>query len=163
MPKIECSIKIKGDQSAIYDLTQNYNLRLLWDPFLKKAELLNGATQAAVGVRAWCVSKNGLGMETEYITLSPPDLTAIKMTRGPKIIKSFAGSWRFRKVADGLTQVIFRYHFNSAPAWLRHFLNPFMIMIFRRDMVKRLNALKLFVENEMNIENSKKHRNTVRL
>jgi len=136
MPTVESSIEIRGNQSAVFELTQNYDLRLLWDPFLKEAKLLNGATKAAVGVRVWCLSKNGLGMETEYVKVSPPNLAAIKMTRGPAILNSFAGSWRFRQVADGATQVIFRYHFRAAPDWLRYLLDPIMLLIFRRDTIK---------------------------
>jgi hypothetical protein len=65
MPTFEHSLLIHGDRAALFALTQDYQRRLTWDPFLSEARLLGGAVRAAVGVRAWCVAWHGLGMETE--------------------------------------------------------------------------------------------------
>src|SRR5215468_7924258 len=97
--KLEHSILIAASPDELFALTQDYARRLEWDPFLKSAELLGGATAAAVGVRAYCVAHNGLGMETEYVSFNPPRACAVKMTKGPRLIESFAGSWRFEEVA----------------------------------------------------------------
>jgi hypothetical protein len=99
-----------------------------------------------VGVRAYCVAKNGLGMETEYITFNPPKGTAIKMTKGPLIFSSFAGSWRFQEIAPGRTLVIFRYHVAAAPRWLSFVFDPIMRVIFLHEVDKRLKGLKQTVE-----------------
>lgn len=104
-------ITINEAQQAIFDYTQNYNSRLDWDTFLKRAELIEGATKADKGVKAYCVARNGLGMETEYITFSRPKVTAIKMTKGPFLFKSFLGSWTFKEIDRYKTEVIFLYSF----------------------------------------------------
>ena len=70
----------------LFRLTQDYDHRLDWDPFLKEARLVGGAQTAGIGVRAWCVAKSGLGMETEYVSFNPPKTVAVKMTKGPAII-----------------------------------------------------------------------------
>jgi hypothetical protein len=54
-----------------FDYTQDYERRLAWDTFLKKAQLIAGAQTAGVGVKAYCVSKYGLGMTTGKILTEP--------------------------------------------------------------------------------------------
>ena len=94
-----------------FDYTQDYGNRLSWDTFLKRAELMHGANSAGVGVKAYCVSRNGLGMVTEYVSFNPPKATAIKMTKGPFMFKDFLGSWTFKDAGNSTTEVIFLYSF----------------------------------------------------
>ena len=140
------SVLILASPTELFALTQDYARRLQWDPFLKSAELLDGATTAAVGVRAYCVAHNGMGMETEYVSFNPPRTCAVKMTRGPRLIESFAGSWRFEEVAPSQTRVGFCYHLRASPVCLSWLLTPIVAWVFARDMRKRLAALKEFVE-----------------
>jgi ribosome-associated toxin RatA of RatAB toxin-antitoxin module len=141
------SIVIAASPEELFSLSQDYQRRLEWDPFLKSAELMGGATEAGVGVRAWCVAHSGLGMETEYVSFHPPRTCAVKMTRGPRLIRSFAGSWRFEKLSDTETRVSFRYNLQAQPRWLAWLLGPIMRWIFARDTRKRLAALKRAVES----------------
>ena len=108
--KITSSIRIKSLPSAVFDYTQDYSKRLAWDTFLKEATLVD-ASCAAKGTKAWCVSKQGLGMETEYVSYQPPKVTTIKMTKGPFMFKSFAGSWQFEPNEEQGTEVTFTYSF----------------------------------------------------
>lgn len=105
------TIIIGAKQEQVFDFTQDYNNRLMWDTFLKKADLIEGATTADKGVKAYCVAKNGLGMITEYVTFNRPKVTAIKMTKGPFMFKSFLGSWTFKELSSDKTEVIFLYSF----------------------------------------------------
>ena len=102
---------IKCSPELAFDYTQDYSQRLIWDTFLKKADLTEGAIHAGKGVKAYCVAKNGLGMVTEYVSFNRPKATAIKMTKGPFMFKSFLGSWNFKEIHTGLTEVIFLYSF----------------------------------------------------
>ncbi len=135
---LERSIDIPAPATWLFDLTQDYSRRLDWDPYLIKAEL--HGEHAAVGVRAWCVSKvPRWGMETEYVSFERPNVVAIKMTKGPRILRMFAGSWRFDETA-GSTRVTFKYRFETRP-WL---LAPVIEIAFARDMVKRLEGLRAY-------------------
>jgi hypothetical protein len=67
----EHAIVIVATPGELFALTQDYALRLAWDPFLRSAKLLDGAASAGVGVRSYCVARNGLGMETEYVSFNP--------------------------------------------------------------------------------------------
>lgn len=148
----EDAIVIRAPAEALFALTQDYGRRLEWDPFLKEARLVGGATESGVGARAWCVAKTGLGMETEYVSFQPPRVTAVKMTRGPWIIDSFAGSWRFEPAEGGATRVQFRYQVRARPGWLAWLLTPVLTRVFARDVRKRLEGLKSAVEDRKILE-----------
>jgi ribosome-associated toxin RatA of RatAB toxin-antitoxin module len=137
---IEREIDIPASPEWLFDLTQDYGKRLDWDPFLSKAEL--HGKEAGVGVRAWCVSKlPPMGMETEYVTFHRPDVVAIKMTKGPRILRMFAGSWRFEPKGS-MTRVIFRYRFETRPSLLARVAE----IAFARDMTKRLEGLRAYAQ-----------------
>lgn len=149
----ERSIEIATSAEAAFDLTQDYGRRLEWDPFLRSAELLpagpgGGAVAAGVGVRAYCVARSGLGMETEYVAFRRPAVAAVKMTRGPRVLKAFAGSWRFAEASPGRTRVTFRYHLVARPRWLAWALTPALGWAFARDTDRRLAALKAALEGK---------------
>jgi len=147
MATFERSIEIAATPEDLFALTQDYGRRLEWDPFLRSAELLDGAAAAGLGVRALCVSRDGRAMETEYISFDPPRTCAVKMTRGPRWIGRFAGSWRFVPAAPGRTRVVFRYHLRARPAWLAWALTPVLSLRFFRDTRRRLAALRDAVES----------------
>jgi ribosome-associated toxin RatA of RatAB toxin-antitoxin module len=142
------SVVIDAEADALFRLSQDYRRRLEWDPFLSSACLVGDAREAGVGVRALCVARNGLAMETEYVTFNPPRSTAIKMTSGPWFLRSFAGSWRFEEVAHGRTRVSFRYSLRTQPKWLCWLLTPIVSSVFARDTRRRLRALKRAVEGQ---------------
>ena len=130
----------------VFDYTQDYNNRLKWDTFLKRAELMDGATQVDKGVKAYCVAKNGLGMVTEYVSFNPPKATAIKMTKGPYMFKSFLGSWTFKEINNTQTEVIFLYSFKLRfPFTLA---NRFIKTNLQANVRRRLIDLKTNIENK---------------
>lgn len=141
------SMEIDAPAAQLFALTQDYARRLEWDPFLRAAELIGGAKAPGVGVRAYCVARSGLGMETEYVSFNAPRACAVKMTRGPFLLGSFAGSWRFDEVTEGRTSVGFRYSLQARPRWLSWVLTPIVGWVFARDTRRRLIALKEAVEN----------------
>lgn len=141
--KLVESITINAPAEVVFDLTQDYSKRLQWDTFLKKAELID-EQQAGVGVKAWCVSKQGLGMETEYVTFNRPKVTAITQTKKSLLFNKFSGSWAFKQTEIGLTNVIFTYSYSlnfpfNLTAWL---INN----ILTKNVQQRLKDLKSCVE-----------------
>ncbi len=105
------SILINEKPETVFDYTQDYQKRLSWDTFLKQADLIDGATEAGKGVKTYCVAQNGVGIESEYVTFNRPKVTAVKMTQGPYMFKTFLGSWTFKEEPPAQTQVIFLYSF----------------------------------------------------
>lgn len=133
-----------------FDYTQDYDNRLKWDTFLKRTELMDGATKACKGVEAYCVAKNGLGMVTEYVSFNRPKATAIKMTKGPFMFKAFVGSWTFKEVNSLQTEVIFLYSFK-----LRF---PFNLAagLIKRNL--QLNVRRRLIDLKTNIEEQSTNR-----
>lgn len=147
--KFSESIIINRNAATVFAYTQDYKKRLTWDTFLKKADLVDGAAEAGKGVKAYCVAKNGLGMVTEYVTFNPPKATAIKMTNGPILFKTFLGSWNFKKVDDEQTEVIFLYSFE-----LRFPFSLFSVFATKNlqaNVRQRLRDLKQNLEREHNL------------
>jgi ribosome-associated toxin RatA of RatAB toxin-antitoxin module len=142
--RVEESIIIEKHPELVFDFTQDYGKRLQWDTFLKRADLLNGVSKAGKGVKAYCVAKNGLAMVTEYITFNRPEVTAIKMTKGPFMFKSFSGSWRFRTKSPEKTEVIFLYSFT-----LRF---PFVLLSGYINKNLKTNVRQRLVDLKYNIE-----------
>lgn len=87
------------------DIPNSPGNRLKWDTFLKKTDLIGSALEAGIGAKANCVVKNGLGILTEYVPFNRPEGTDVKMTKGPFILKSFAGSWKFIRLDTGITEI----------------------------------------------------------
>ena len=146
--KFTKTIIIQANQEEVFDFTQNYKKRLKWDTFLKRADLIEGATAAGKGVKAFCVAKNGLGMVTEYVTFNRPKVTAIRMTKGPFMFKSFLGSWTFKELSANKTEVIFLYSF-----MLRFPFNIIATFIKRNlqaNVEQRLIDLKINIEKSTN-------------
>jgi ribosome-associated toxin RatA of RatAB toxin-antitoxin module len=137
MPTLERSIEVAAPRETLFDLMQDYDRRLEWDPFLSEARLV-GAERAGPGVRAWCVDRRGRGMETEYVTFDRPDRVAVRMTKGPWLFRKFAGAWIYRPRGDDHTLVVFKYHFESRVP----FSNWALVAYFGREMQQRLVALR---------------------
>lgn len=142
MPPLKFSehITIAGKPESIFDYTQDYNSRLKWDTFLIEAYLMDGAAQADKGAKAWCVAKNGLGMETQYVSFNRPNVTAVKMTKGPYMFKDFAASWTFHSINSEETKVTFTYSFRLRfpYSWIGFIIR----LILQKNVRQRLKDLK---------------------
>jgi ribosome-associated toxin RatA of RatAB toxin-antitoxin module len=147
--KLTASIQIIASPEQVFDYTQDYGNRLSWDTFLRIAQLCDGAEKAAQGVKAWCVSKHGLGMETQYVSFKRPHVTAIKMTKGPFMFKTFAGSWKFEAAENAGTKVTFTY------SWSLRFpfslISPVLYQILLSNVRHRLADLKDCMEQESRV------------
>jgi hypothetical protein len=136
---------VPAPPDVVFALTQDYARRLTWDPFLRSARLVGGAVAPGVGVRAWCVAAFGIGMETEYVTFTPPRIAAVKMTRGPWLLETFGGAWEF--VPDpGGTRVSFRYQLRTRPRALAWLLEPIVRAWFSHETRRRVRALATAIE-----------------
>ncbi|HLJ51536.1 MAG TPA: SRPBCC family protein [Bryobacteraceae bacterium] len=131
---------IDAPADGIFVFSQDYSKRLAWDPFLREAILLGNDGALGVGTRSWCVAWFGMGMETEYVSYEPPRVVAVKMTKGPWILKRFAASWIFHSIEANRTEVAFVYSFQIQPH-LR-VLTPIVGAMFRYEIGRRLRSLK---------------------
>jgi len=143
----ELAIDVATSAPLAFALFQDYSRRLLWDPFLCEALLLD-ATSPEVGVKARCVARPrwlGLSMDTVYVSYRPPDLAAVKMVSGPILIATFAASLRHRPLSSESSRVIYRYHFATRPRWLSPLLERLLKIWFRWETRRRLEAFRDYV------------------
>src|SRR5262249_54815896 len=144
----EETILIAASPATVFDLIHDYTRRLEWDPFLKEARLLDRDT-AALGATCRCVSKNsfgGMAMDAVYVSFDRPQVAAVRMVRGPRILESFAATLRQDSVAENQTRVTYRYNFETRPRFLRPILNFACSMFFASEVRNRLKHLKRFLE-----------------
>lgn len=141
----EHTARVPAPPEAVFALTQDYARRLSWDPFLKSAALVGGATAPAVGVRAWCVAAWGVGMETEYVAFAAPRIAAVRMTRGPWLLETFGGAWEFTRDGEE-TRVSFRYQLRTRPRWLAWAIEPAVRAWFSRETRRRVEALRAAIQ-----------------
>lgn len=142
MPIVADSIRIDAAADGLFALSQDYALRTEWDPFIHSMQFLDGAQEAAVGVRVSGRAWNGLTMEVQFVSFHPPTSVAMKMTRGPWFFRRFAGTWLFKAQPDGTTEVTFRYAFATRWHWLAWALDPTIAWMLKRDVRARLRGLK---------------------
>lgn len=148
MPTLHSAVEIAAPPDPLFRLSQDYRLRLEWDPFVRDLRFLDGAEEPAVGVQVWVRARNRLTMTVRYITVSRPGHIPMTMVKGPWVFARFSGAWKFRELDGGTrTEVVFSYHFETRPWLLRALLTPIALGVLRRDMDERLAALKRAVES----------------
>lgn len=147
MPIVETSIEVDAPDDVVFDMAQDYRLRLTWDPFLRALRFLDGARLPAVGVRTWGRAKNGIAMTVEYLTVDRPRRVAVRMVSRSALFERFAGTWLFERHAPARTHVVFRYGFETRWRALRPLLERAIIWRFSRDLRERLSALKRAAED----------------
>jgi hypothetical protein len=135
------SIVIGAPREWLFDVMQSYDRRLEWDEFLSEARLVD-ASAAAVGVKAWCVDREGRGMETIYVSFKRPERVAVKMTKGPWMFDSFAGSWAYDSRGAESTEVTFRYGMTLRPRIFGRLGDNALARIFALDMARRLTSAR---------------------
>jgi hypothetical protein len=150
MASFEASVHIHASPEAIFSLTHDYARRLDWDTLLREARLLNGAREAGLGVESLCVGRGrllGLAVRSAYVAFRPPELAAVKMTRGPWLFRRFAASIRHEREGSG-TRVVYRGQVVTRPTFLRFLVEPLVARVFARETRRRLEALRDALEGK---------------
>ncbi|WP_415891952.1 type II toxin-antitoxin system RatA family toxin [Neptuniibacter sp. PT8_73] len=147
MPSIDHSIDIAIPIDELYAITQDYDIRYEWDPFPEHIEMMDGATEIVIGTQVKVVAKSGLEMIVEFVQVKPPHVAAIRMIKGPIILRTFAGSWLLKSLSDDTTRVTFKYSLKSkkwASPWIT---DKFLSWYFGSKVKARLNGLATYCQN----------------
>ena len=138
------SLDIDVGAVEVFDLTQDYARRPLWDGLTPQAWLL-GDGPAGVGRVARCPIGWGMVLDVSFVSYQRPRVAAFTLQRGPWLFESLAGSWRFEPLDDAHTRVTFTYHLrlHAALAWI---LTPLVRRQVERHTRQRLHGLKRLAE-----------------
>lgn len=156
MPIIETELEIAAPADVVFDLSQDYRLRLAWDPFLRALHSESGGA-TGVGTRVRVTARNGMTMVAEYVAFDRPRRVAIRMASRSRLFARFAGSWSFEPLAPeplapeplapDRTRAVFRYGFETHWRVARALLDRAIAWILAREMRRRLTALKRGAED----------------
>jgi ribosome-associated toxin RatA of RatAB toxin-antitoxin module len=145
--RIESVAVVNRPAEVLFKLSQDYDRRLEWDNYLSEAYLLEKAREPGIGVKCHCKSRSGTVLVSRYISFSPPTHAAVEMVQGPFMLQRFGGTWRFRQIAEQLTEVRFIYNIKVKPRILNWLLGPLVVFLYWRNMQRRLSAFKVWAES----------------
>jgi hypothetical protein len=143
MPVIESRCVVPVSPEVAFAVSQTTGeTRMRWDTFIRRQQLLDGATVPAKGVRTSTVQRFGLRMISEYVSYNPPSNVGMRMTKGSWFFERLAGGWRFSPV-DGdpdSTLAIWRYSFTCRPRWLAPLAERIGALLLQHDIDRRLRG-----------------------
>lgn len=143
MPVVESRLVVPVDAATAFAVSQTTGeIRLRWDPFIRRQHFLDGAKVPAKGVRTYTVQRFGFRMESEYVSHRPPSNVGMKMTRGPWFFERLGAGWRFTALPEDETStlVVWRYNFACKPRWLAPFAERVGELILQRDIDRRIRG-----------------------
>jgi len=143
------SIEIRCPIDKVYEVSQDYSVRYEWDPFPERIDMLDGASEVAVGERVKIIAKSGLKMVVEFIQVNPPHVAAIKMVEGPFFLDVFAGSWVFKTLDNGNTQAVFKYSIRAKSWMLPSITNKIILWYFKGQVKSRLESLASYCNKQI--------------
>lgn len=146
---VRYEFEIAASAEYLFDLTQDYSLRAKWDPLTNEAFLVNSSIPAQ-GELVRCTAKNGLKMDTVYVSFKPNEVAAVKLVKGPYIFDKFAGGWTFKEIDKDKTLVKLKYNISTKPRCLSWRLTPIIVSQFKRETRKRIVALTDYAEKNYN-------------
>lgn len=146
MARIEYELTIHAPIALVYDISQDYVVRYEWDPFPDNIRLLNGAQHIKIGTQVAVTAKSGWYMEVEFVQVKPPSAAAIKMTKGPIMLRTFSGSWLFKSISATDTHAKFVYSIKTH-WWTIPWVSELVVRwYFSRIIQSRLDGLKTYYE-----------------
>ncbi len=145
MPVVESSVVVPVDPATAFAVSQTTgDVRLRWDPFIRRQRFLDGATGPAKGVRTLTQHRLGWRMVSRYVSHNPPTNVGMQMDRGPWFFTNFAGGWRFERRPDEggepRTEAVWRYSFRCRPRWLAPLAERVGRWFLGRDLDRRIVA-----------------------
>lgn len=141
MPRVTARVRVPVPPETAFAVSQTTGeLRLRWDPFIRRQHLLDGATRPDKGVRTYTRARVGPRMVSEYVAYRPPTSVGMTMVEGPWFFASFGGGWRFTPTDDGGTEAVWKYTYSIRPSWLRFVAEPIGQWLLGREIRARIDA-----------------------
>ena len=95
MPQVMAEAWVPLPPGTAFAVSQTTGeVRLRWDPFIRRQHLL-GADRPAAGVRTFTRARVGPAMVSRYVSYRPPTSVGMTMEKGPWFFATFGGGWRF--------------------------------------------------------------------
>lgn len=138
MPTVEARVHVEVSPELAFAVSQTTGeVRRRWDVFIREQHFLDGATEAAKGVRTFTRQRFGPSMISRYVSYAPPTNVGMTMERGPWFFSKMGGGWRFTPDGAG-TLAVWKYNFACRPAWLAPLAERIGARILGREIRTRI-------------------------
>ncbi|TQK68345.1 SRPBCC family protein [Nocardioides sp. SLBN-35] len=118
MPVVQSRIRVPVPPEVAFAVSQTTGpVRRRWDVFIREQHFLDGATEAATGVRTFTRQRLGPSMVSRYVSYAPPRNVGMVMERGPWFFERLGAGWRFEADGEG-TVATWKYSFTCRPRLL---------------------------------------------
>ncbi|MCT4580770.1 MAG: hypothetical protein N4A35_05065 [Flavobacteriales bacterium] len=145
MPRIIEKKLINEEIQTLFEFTQDFEKRVQWDSQTQSINYINAEKQLKKGAQVTVISSNGVRMDTEYTTFTPPHQIAIKMLNQSPIFRAFNGSWIYKRISANQTELTILYEFKLQP--LYRLLQPIVLKKTRKNMRNKLEDLAYTIVN----------------
>lgn len=133
----------------LFNFTQNFDNRKIWDEQTIEISFIHDCIELKKGAKVKTKSKEGICMETEYLTFDKPNKISIKMLNKSSIFKDFIGSWDYTPIGHTKTDLKITYSFNLKFPY--SLIQRKVLQKVRINMTKKLNSLeKHLIKTENN-------------
>ena len=140
MPQVTADVWVPVPPAVAFAVSQTTGeVRLRWDPFIRRQYFLDGAPAPGKGVRTKTFARLGPSMVSEYVSYNPPTNVGMTMVEGPWFFEQFGGGWRFRAEGEG-TRAVWKYTYAVKPAWLRPVAHRIGQVVLDREIRRRIGA-----------------------
>lgn len=144
MPQVSAEAWVPIPPGQAFAVSQTTGeLRLSWDPFIRRQYFLDGAKQPGKGVRTFTRARLGPAMISSYASYRPPTSVGMTMEKGPWFFRTFGGGWRFApEVRDGVsgTRSTWKYSYTIRPRWMAFVAHPIGSWLLGREIDARIAA-----------------------
>ena len=145
MPVVEATVEVALPAALAFAVSQTTgDIRLRWDPFIRRQRFLDGALRPDKGVRTLTIHRLGFRMVSEYVSFRPPSNVGMRMTEGSWFFERLAGGWRFdervSETGEVSTHAIWRYNFTCRPKLIAPVAERIGAIVLGRDIRKRIDG-----------------------
>ena len=145
MPVVESIVEVPLPAALAFAVSQTTGeIRMRWDPFIRRQGFLDGAVRPDKGVRTLTVHRLGFRMVSEYVSFRPPSNVGMRMTEGSWFFERLAGGWRFdeqvSETGDVSTRAIWRYNFACRPKLIAPIAEWIGVRLIRHDIDRRIEG-----------------------
>lgn len=131
-------------RELLFEISQDHTIRLKWDSYLVKIELLNNAKKVDKGVTILTKTKDGVKMQTIYTEFIEPIKMAVSPTSNSNIFSEFNGEWIYDEVEKNKSNLTINYYYKLRFPYI--LIGPLIKKKLIKTNKKRLQLLKEFVE-----------------
>lgn len=131
------------DIDWLFEFTQNINNRKKWDKQTLEIDFMDDSVELKKGSKVYTKSKEGIYMETEYLTFKSPNEISIKMLNKSSFFDDFIGIWDYTSIDRFKTELKITYCFN-----LKFPYSLFTRQVSRKirmNMIKKLSFLREYL------------------